>query len=90
MSAALVLDLMRQAVTVGLLTAGPLLITALLVGVIVSFMQAITQVQEQTLTFVPKVAAMAIVLLISLPWMLQQLVGFLMDSLRSLPTIIVT
>lgn len=90
MSAALVLDLLRQAVTVGLLTAGPLLLTALLVGVIVSFMQAITQVQEQTLTFVPKVAAMAIVLLISLPWMLQQLVGFLMDSLRSLPTIIVT
>ncbi len=88
MSAALVLDLMRQAVTVGLSTAAPLLITALLVGVLVSFLQSITQIQEQTLTFVPKVAAIGIVLLAALPWMLQQLVGYLVDALRSLPTII--
>ena len=88
MSPALVLDLMRHAVTVTLLTAGPLLATALLVGVSVSFVQAITQIQEQTLTFVPKFVAIAIVGLLMLPWLLQRLVTFLSDMLRSLPMLV--
>lgn len=88
MSPALVLDLMRHAVTTTLLTAGPLLATALLVGVLVSFVQAITQIQEQTLTFVPKFVAIAIVGLLMLPWLLQQLVGFLTEMLRSLPVLV--
>ncbi len=88
MSPALVLDLMRHAVTVTLLTAGPLLATALLVGVSVSFVQAITQIQEQTLTFVPKFVAIAIVGLLMLPWLLQRLVTFLSDMLRSLPVLV--
>jgi flagellar biosynthetic protein FliQ len=88
MSPALVLDLMRHAVTVTLLTAGPLLATALLVGVSVSFVQAITQIQEQTLTFVPKFVAIAIVGLLMLPWLLERLVTFLSDMLRSLPVLV--
>ena len=88
MSPALVLDLMRHAVTVTLLTAGPLLATALLVGVIVSFVQAITQIQEQTLTFVPKFVAICIVGLLMLPWLLQRLVIFLTEMLRSLPVLV--
>ena len=88
MSPALVLDLMRYAVTVTLLTAGPLLLTALVVGVFVSFVQAITQIQEQTLTFVPKFAAIAIVGLLMLPWLLQRLVTFLVDMLRSLSVLV--
>jgi flagellar biosynthesis protein FliQ len=88
MSAALVLDLMRHAVTVTLMTAGPLLVTALLVGILVSFVQAITQIQEQTLTFVPKFAAIAIVGLLAAPWLLRTLVTFLTDMLRSLPALV--
>ena len=90
MSVALILDLMRHAVTVCLLTAAPLLLTALAVGVLVSFLQAITQVQEQTLTFVPKFTMMALVFLLALPWMLRQLVGYLIEVLRGLPVMIVS
>lgn len=88
MSAALIIDLMRHAITVCLLTVAPLLLTALAVGVLVSFLQAITQVQEQTLTFVPKFAMMAVVFLLALPWMLRQLVGYLVEVLRGLPVMI--
>ena len=88
MSAALVLDLMRQAVTVCLTTAAPLLGAALLVGVTVSFLQTLTQIQEQTLTFVPKFAVILLVGLALLPWLLQQLVGYISSALRSLPMVI--
>ena len=88
MSATLVLDLMRQAVSVAILVAAPMLVTALVIGVLVSFVQAITQIQEQTLTFVPKFAAVAIVLLVALPWVMQEMVKYLVDTLQSLPTII--
>lgn len=88
MSVALVIELMQQAVTVCLLTAAPLLGTALIVGVAVSFVQTITQIQEQTLTFVPKFAIIALVALTLLPWLLQQLVGYVSSALRSLPVVI--
>lgn len=88
MTVTLVIELMYRAVTVCLLTAAPLLLTALLVGVLVSFVQAITQVQEQTLTFVPKFVAIAIMGLVMLPWMLQQLVGYLTETIRSLPVLV--
>ena len=70
-----------------LLVAGPLLATALLVGVAVSLVQAITQLQEQTLTFIPKLLAMAAVLILTLPWLIAQLVQYLVGVLRSLPTL---
>lgn len=88
MTVTLVIDLMQRAVTVCLITAAPLLLTALLVGVLVSFVQAITQVQEQTLTFVPKFVAIGIVGLVMLPWLLQQLVGYLTETIRSLPGLV--
>ncbi len=87
MTVTLILDLMQTAVTICLLTAAPLLATALMVGVLVSFVQAITQIQEQTLTFVPKFVAIGIVGLVMLPWMLQQLVGYLTETIRSLPVL---
>lgn len=87
MSATLVLDLMQRAVSVCLLVAAPLLLTALLVGVLISFVQAVTQIQEQTLTFVPKFVAIAVVGIVMLPWLLQQLVGYLTEVLRSLSVV---
>lgn len=61
------MEIARSGLVLVLTIAGPLLITSLIVGVAVSLFQALTQVQEQTLTFVPKVMAMGIVLLLCLP-----------------------
>ena len=68
--------------------AAPLLATALLVGILVSLIQAVTQIQEQTLTFIPKLLAMAAVFLIMLPWSIARLVDLLVTLLRSLPTMV--
>ncbi len=84
MSGALVVDLMRSAANVTLIVALPLLGTALLVGVLISLAQAVTQIQEQTLTFVPKLAAVAIVFVLTLPWAVRQLVEFMVRILYAM------
>jgi flagellar biosynthetic protein FliQ len=84
---ALAVDLVHHAVWLTLLVAAPLLLTALGVGLLVSLVQAVTQLQEQTLTFIPKLLAMAVVFVIALPWTLTQLVEYLAAVLRSLPTL---
>ena len=81
-------ELIRRAVTVGLLASAPLLLTALVVGVIVSLIQAVTQLQEQTLTFIPKLLAVGVVLLLSLPWLMAHLVEYLVGVLQSLPGLV--
>ena len=87
MSATLAVELIRQALTVALLVAAPLLITSLAVGILVSLIQAVTQIQEQTLTFIPKLLTMAVAFIILLPWTLSQLVQYLVGVLQSLPTL---
>jgi flagellar biosynthetic protein FliQ len=81
------IDLVRDAVLLALAIAGPLLVTALLVGVGVSLLQAVTQIQEQTLTFIPKLLLVGLVLVLTLPWTLMRLVEYLAGILRSLPTL---
>lgn len=88
MSVAFVLDAVRHALLVTLLVAGPLLLTELVVGLLVSVVQAVTQIQEQTLTFVPKLFALVAVTIVALPWMLRVLVTYLEQTLRSLPAIV--
>jgi len=87
-SGSLAVDLVRQAVMTALLIAAPLLLTALVVGILVSLVQAVTQLQEQTLTFIPKLLALAVVFAITLPWTLSKLVEYLAGMLRSLPTLV--
>jgi flagellar biosynthesis protein FliQ len=87
MSAMLALELIRHAITIGLLVSAPLLLTALLVGVLVSLFQAITQLQEQTLTFIPKLIAVGAVAILMLPWMMQQLIQYLTEMIRALPSV---
>ena len=70
------LELARQGVEVALMVLLPILSVALFTGLLVSVFQAVTQVQEATLTFVPKVLAIAVVLTFMGNWMLTQLVGF--------------
>lgn len=70
------MEIARSALVVMLTIAGPLLFTSLIVGVAVSLFQALTQVQEQTLTFVPKIVAMGVVLLLCLPMIGHALADF--------------
>ena len=76
MSEAMVIGIMRDAFLTVLLVAGPVLIVALLVGLLVSIFQATTQIQEQTLTFVPKITAVFVVILILLPYFFGKLGNF--------------
>ena len=80
-----VVDLARRAMLMALALGGPLLLVALVVGLLVSVLQAVTQVQEQTLAFVPKLVAVGVVFLVGLPWMLQLAINFTAEIFRSLP-----
>ena len=88
MSHTLVVDLARNAIMLALLIAGPMLVVALLVGLTVSVLQAVTQIPEQTLAFVPKLVGVAVVFLLALPWMIQLLVKYTTELFRSLPSLI--
>jgi flagellar biosynthetic protein FliQ len=88
MSHLLIVDLVKQAVLMVLLLSGPMLMVALGVGLVVSIVQAVTSIQEQTLSFVPKLLAVAGVFLVALPWMIQQMAKYTVELLRSIPTLI--
>jgi flagellar biosynthetic protein FliQ len=87
-SSELALDLIRRAVMLALLASAPMLVTALVVGVLVSLVQAVTQVQEQTLTFIPKLLLVAAVFILTLPWVMGHLVGYMVGVLHSLPGLV--
>lgn len=70
------LDLVRDALLLTLLLSAPILGTGLLVGLVISVLQAITQIQDQTLTFVPKIAAMIIATVVILSWLSLHLIEF--------------
>ncbi len=69
-------DLLRATLVLTMLISAPILMVGLVVGVLVSLVQAITQIQEQTLTFIPKILAMVAVTVMLIPWMGQQLVEY--------------
>ncbi|HEX8340474.1 MAG TPA: flagellar biosynthesis protein FliQ [Tepidisphaeraceae bacterium] len=69
-------DLVRHTLFLALLIAAPMLIIGLVVGVLVSLVQAVTQIQEQTLTFVPKIAAMVLAAIVLLPWIEHRLMEY--------------
>jgi flagellar biosynthesis protein FliQ len=78
----------RQALELGLLLAAPLLLTALLVGVVVGLFQAATQINEMTLSFIPKMLAVSAAGVIAGPWMLRLLVDFTRQLFESIPALI--
>ena len=73
MEPAEVIDIVRQGIYVLILISAPLMIVALVVGLAIALLQALTQIQEATLTFVPKVLAMLLMLALTMPFMLQTL-----------------
>ncbi len=83
-----VLSLAMQALMVTLKVSAPLLAAGLIVGVVISVFQAVTQIQEQTLAFVPKLLAVAATFLVALPWLLQMLIKYTTELFRSLPSMV--
>jgi flagellar biosynthetic protein FliQ len=86
MSIEFVTNFGRQALLVTLILSAPLLGFALLVGVIISIFQAVTQIQEMTLTFVPKIVVVMISIVVFSPWMLRILINFTSTLFLNLPT----
>ncbi len=80
-----VVKLAMDALLLGMKVALPLLLAGLVVGLVVSVFQAVTQIQEMTLAFIPKILAVALVLIVAGPWMLNQLVAYTADLYGSIP-----
>ena len=76
MSQETVIGIAAEAIRVLLMVAAPMLIAGLLVGVLISIFQTATSIQDQTLTFIPKIVVVLLVLLASLPWMMQVMIDF--------------
>jgi flagellar biosynthetic protein FliQ len=80
-----VMTIGRQALELTLLVAAPLLLTALVIGLIVSIFQAATQINEMTLSFIPKLLGMFVVLIIAGPWMIGLLLDYMQRLFSSIP-----
>ncbi len=78
----------KHTIEVALIVSAPILISGMVVGLIVSILQAVTQIQEMTLTFVPKIIAVFIALIIFAPWMMEAMVRFTAEILNNLPVYI--
>ena len=83
-----VVAIVRQALELAMIAAGPLLLASLLMGLLVSVFQAATQINEMTLTFIPKLVVMFVVLVLIGPWTLQLLVDYVVRLISSIPTLV--
>ena len=83
-----VINLATQAMTLALEIAGPILLVGLVIGLVVRIFQAVTQIQEQSLSFIPKIVALAVLILILGPWMLGEMVGYAQNLYLSIPQLV--
>ena len=88
MTPELIMNIGRQAIEMMLILAGPLLLSALFIGLIISIFQAATQINEQTLSFIPKLVGIFLVLILAGPWMLQMMVDYIRRLFESIPQMI--
>ncbi|KQV58007.1 MULTISPECIES: flagellar biosynthesis protein FliQ [unclassified Duganella] len=79
------LQMLAELLWNGLLITAPLLAVTLVVGLLISILQVVTQVQEASLTFIPKIIAAVVVLVVCGPWMLKRLVGYATGLIASIP-----
>ncbi len=84
----LAVEIGRKALLVVLQVSGPLLISALLVGLMVGVFQAVTQIHEMTLTFIPKILTIVGVLFVMLPWMIMKLTDFTIRIFAMIPSLL--
>jgi len=83
----LVVDICRRAVQVTLMVSGPMLLAGMIIGLIVSVFQATTQINEQTLTFIPKIVAVFATLLLMTPWMIHTMTTFASSIFTSIASL---
>lgn len=83
-----VVNLATQAMTLAVEVAGPILLVGLVIGLVVSIFQAVTSIQEQSLSFIPKIVALGVLIVVLGPWMLGQLVNYAQNLYMSIPQLI--
>jgi flagellar biosynthesis protein FliQ len=83
-----VISISVSAMELAMKISAPLLLVGLLVGLLVSIFQAVTQIQEQTLSFIPKIAGLAVVLVVGGPWMLGQLINWTEELYGQIPNMV--
>ncbi|MGH2875241.1 MAG: flagellar biosynthesis protein FliQ [Solirubrobacteraceae bacterium] len=83
-----VVSLATQAMTLAIEVAGPMMLVGLVIGLIVSIFQAVTSIQEQSLSFIPKIIGLAALIVILGPWMLDQLVNYAENLYLSIPQLV--
>jgi flagellar biosynthetic protein FliQ len=83
-----VINLATQAMSLGLKVAGPLLLVGLVIGLAVSLFQAVTQIQEQSLSFIPKIVGIAVLIVLLGPWMLGQVVTYTAQLYGAIPQMV--
>ena len=88
MTPQMVVSIGREALMLTLMLSGPMLLFGLIVGIAIALFQAVTQIQEMTLTFVPKILAMALALLLFLPWMINLATDFTRHMFELIPTLV--
>jgi flagellar biosynthesis protein FliQ len=88
MEASLAIDIGRQALWITLILSGPLLLIGLVVGLFIGVFQAVTQINEMTLTFIPKILAVFGVFVFLLPWMTILMVDYTVDLFNKIPMLI--
>jgi flagellar biosynthetic protein FliQ len=80
--------LMGEAIKITLIVSAPMLILGLIVGLAISVFSAVTQIQEMTLTFVPKIVVVLLALMLTMPWIIEKLVTYTTNLFASIPTLI--
>ncbi|CAG0938385.1 Flagellar biosynthetic protein FliQ [Gammaproteobacteria bacterium] len=88
MTPEMVLTVARESLTVTMLVSAPLLLAALVTGVLVGVLQAATQINEMTLSFIPKLLALVVTLLVTGPWMLEMLTGYTRNLFHNIPSML--
>ncbi|MEO5346094.1 MAG: flagellar biosynthesis protein FliQ [Magnetococcus sp. YQC-9] len=83
-----VLELVNDALKIALLISAPMLLTALVVGIVISLFQSVTQIQEMTLTFIPKILATFLALSLTLPWMMETLMDYFAKLFDTIPRMV--
>lgn len=83
-----VIEVTNQAVKVTLMLAAPMLLGALVVGIMVSLFQAVTQINEQTLSFIPKILVIVMALVLLSPWMMETMTSFTHDLYVGIPSVV--
>jgi len=87
MTQQLAIEICKNAVWTALIVAAPMLITGLVIGIGISILQSVTQIQEMTLTFIPKILGVVVITILTLPWIMNVILGFTSEMFRMITTV---